>query len=500
MFASVTDPEVPRNFCSPAWQTWRSSDGFCFTPAPPRRHIQVQTLLAVGLSLALQSDPRDRLNNAIKEAHLDNARTALIQLSTADSARAARAIIASFPKVRDRIDALHRGVLRARADYDRVETGITITAEEKKEREKAIEAAAVRIKEANQLAIDGEKMYDALRATLAALGPEAVPIIAAAIADSGSWNLKCELLEGLGGMKADEALLAALDREKEPVVIATALRGLSSPRAIPFLSHANWQVRLSALIACAKQRDAVGPIIAQLSAADGRFNKSAFDILCAMTATRLPADPVAWKDWWKANREDWEADRYRPESPKVLPGANTTFYGVPITSSRLCFIIDRSRSMKDQDRFGTAKTELKTLVRELPDTARVNIICFGETTSCFSFGTRLLDKRGRNDAAYFIDKQTYEEGTNLYLAIERSLAFVGSCETGTLREDGPDSLIILSDGESTVGRVVNDELIARVVARRARFLMPIIHAVSIGREADSLKLMAKLNGGEYRTK
>jgi hypothetical protein len=456
--------------------------------------------MLLALAVLVQSEARDRLTDSIKETHLENARVSLAKLTTSDGVRAARAIIASFPRVRDRIDALHRGVLSARADYDRVETGFAITPEEKKEQEKALDAAAARIKEASRLAIDGEKIYDLLRSSLAGLGADAIATVAAEASSTGSWQLKCELFEGLGGMKAEDSLLAALDREKEPIVLATALRGVSSAKAIGFLTHANWQVRLSALMACAKQRDAVGPIIDQLPAADARFRLLAFETLATLTATRLPADTNAWRDWWKANREDWIAERYRPESPKVLPGASTTFYDVPITSSRLCFIIDRSRSMKDQDRFGTAKTELKKLVVGLPDTARVNIICFGETTSCFSFGTRLLDKRGRSDVTYFIDKQTYEEGTNLFLAVEKALAFVGSCETGSLRDDGPDTLLILSDGESTVGRVVNDELIARVVARRARYLLPIIHAVSIGRDADSLKLMASLNGGEYRRK
>jgi hypothetical protein len=459
----------------------------------------VEALLA--LAVLIQSDPRDRLADAIKEVDADRARTALVQLATADATRAARAIVASFPKTRDKILSLHRMVLAVRNDYDRIETGITITPEERKEKERALDDATARIKEASAKAIAGEKIYDLLRSTLASLDSSAAGFVAGEAASTGSWLLKCELLEGLGGMKAEEALLAALDREKEPVVLATALRGLSHPRAIEFLDHSHWQVRLAALHASAKQRDAVGPIIDGIRQGDARFRLKAYEVLESITATKLPADPECWRDWWKANKEDWVAARYQPERPKAGPGpGRTTFYDVPITSTRLCFIIDRSKSMKDQDRFGTAKTELKRLLGELPDSARINIVCFGETTSAFSSGTRLLDKRGRSDANYFIDKQTYEEATNLYLAIEKSLAYVGGCETGTLREDGPDTLVILSDGESTLGKIIDDELIARVVARRARYLMPIIHTVSIGRESPSLRLMAQLNGGEHRRK
>jgi hypothetical protein len=459
----------------------------------------VETILA--LSLFLQGSPRDRLSEAIREANLDAARTALADLAAADGANAARGLILSFPKVRDRIQSLHLGVLRTRSDYDRIETGITITGEEEKQKERDLENALKRVQEASGFAINGEKIYDALRAAFAQLKPEAVPILVAEIEQTKSWILKCELLEGLGTMKAQNALLSLLEKEKEPLYLAVILSGIEGPAAIPYLAHAQWQVRLAALKACARTREAVGPIIQQLEMLDARWRSKAYPVLDAMVGSKLPPDPLAWRDWWKANRDDWTANRYLPERPKVLPSAGrTTFYDVPITSTRICFVIDRSRSMKEQDRFTTAKNELKKLIGELPDDARINVVMFGETASSFSKGTRPLDRRGRSDVKYFIDKADYEEGTNLYLALEKALSFVGSADAGLLKEDGPDSILVLSDGESTCGKVVNEELVARVVARRARYLMPVIHTVSIARQAKSLELMAAMNGGEYRSK
>jgi hypothetical protein len=49
-----------------------------------------------------------------------------------------------------------------------------------------------------------------------------------------------------------------------------------------------------------------------------------------------------------------------------------------------------------------------------------------------------------------------------------------------------------------VGRLVNDDLVGRVIARRARYLRPVIHTVSLSSDARSMKLLAELTGGEYR--
>ena len=177
------------------------------------------------------------------------------------------------------------------------------------------------------------------------------------------------------------------------------------------------------------------------------------------------------------------------------PG-RTTFYGVPIVSSRICVVIDRSGSMKQQGRYDVACRELKKLIEELPEWARLNMVFFGATQSVFATApTRVLDRATRKEALAFVDRQNFEAGTDLYAALEKAIAFVGSPETGKLREDGPDTIIVLSDGQATVGRLVDDELVARVIARRSHWLRPAIHTVTLSSEAKSLKMLAEITGG-----
>ena len=444
-------------------------------------------------------DARERLAEAIREARPLEARGALADLTAGDGARAARAILAGLPRARDQMASLCTLTVRARLEYDRIESDFTFSTFEERLKEKMLAEAKELIRETGRKAVDAELVYDALREAIPRLPLEGDDVLAEQLERTGSWLLKCELLEGLGAGGAREPLLKVLDRREPVAVLATALAGLSHGRAADYLSHSQWQVRLGALRGIRGTRGAAGTVIGRMAEPDWRFRKEAAAVLRGLTGTDLPPDPGAWKDWWAANGEDFLAGRYNPASPRTAPGpGRTTFFEVPIFSSRVCFVIDRSASMRENGRFGSAKKELKRLLGEMPDGSLVNVIFFGEGTVCFARSMRALDASARREAGEFIDRQLHDRGTDLYRALEKAVSLVGSPETGALREDGPDTIVVLSDGQATVGRLVDDELVGRVVARRARYLRPVIHTISLTSDARSMKALALLTGGEYR--
>src|SRR5439155_11048747 len=132
-----------------------------------------------------------------------------------------------------------------------------------------------------------------------------------------------------------------------PAPVAAALGASPGETGIRFLGHAQWQVRLCALDALRRSRDSVGPIVESMSILDLRYRKRAAETLARITETELPPDPELWRDWWKANRDDFEAGLYGSRAARRPPGPGrtTAFYDVPLHSSRVCFVIDRSRSM-----------------------------------------------------------------------------------------------------------------------------------------------------------
>lgn len=424
---------------------------------------------------------------------------ALEDLGGGDGERAARCLIRALPRARARLETLAQATVGARVSYDVVQTSFSFDVRENEARGDALVRAKKRIRLAGERAVDGEVIYDLLRKAFTSLSPEAAPVVIAKARRTKSWLLKCELIDALGSMGAAAALEGELDRESNPVVLATLLANLRTPKALGFLTYPQWQVRLAALQALEGTREAVGPVVAALESPDLRFQVAACEALAGMTQTDLPRDAGTWRNWWEANRADFLAGRYRPDRRRTRPGpGRTTFYGVPVVSSNVCFVIDRSRSMRKHGRFEAATDELRRLLDRLPDGSRFNILFFGETVTRFARTTRVLDREGRRAAARFIERQKSDHGTDLYRALEEALALVGNPRTGRLRPDSPDTFIILSDGEATVGRLVNDELVARVIARRSRYLRPMIHTVSLSSAAASMRRLADLTGGRHR--
>ncbi|MBI3855133.1 MAG: VWA domain-containing protein [Planctomycetes bacterium] len=458
--------------------------------------------LTAAVILFLQSDPRDRLLEAIRETRVEETQKALADLALGDGARAARAVLVALPRARERLNVLIAVTQRARENYVSTDTSFGFNINEEVLKQRALEKAAARIKETAQRALDGEKVYQSILDIFGFLKPEAIPVLAAEADRTALWPLKCEILEGLGALGARTELAVAIDRESSPAALATALGAQPTERGLKYLSHPQWQVRHAALDALRRSREAVGPIVESMAQNDLRFRKAAAAAIARITDTELPPHPELWRDWWKANQADFESGLYSPRAARRPegPGRTYAFYDVPVHSSRVCFVIDRSRSMREQDRFDSARHELKRLLESMPDGSLVNVVFFGWTQNCFAKMPRTLDAPSRRELEVFIDRCGLESGTDLYGALEKALTMVGNPDTGRLHEDGVDTIVVLSDGQATVGRIIDDDLLAWVVSRRARYLRPVFNTISLSSDSKSLKLLAERTGGEYRAK
>jgi hypothetical protein len=462
----------------------------------------VGTIVAAALLLSLQADPRDRLLEAVRETRVEETQKILAELALGDGARAARAVIAAIPRARERLNVLVLASLRARENYENVDTSFGFNIKEEVVHQHALEVAVGRIRESVAHVIEGEKVYQSLLDIFGFLKPDAIPVIEGEIERSGQWLLRCELLDALGALGAKAALGNIIDRECSPVILSAALGASPTEKGAAFLSNNQWQVRLAALDSLRHSRDAVGPIVDSMALNDLRYRKEAAAALARITETTLEPDPDIWRDWWKANRDDFERGSYSPFARKVPegPGRTVVFYDIPVHSSRVCFVIDRSRSMREQGRFDNAKKELKRILETLPDGSIFNVIFFGGSASSLWKYPRVLDSRSRLDATMYVDRMGYESCTDLYGALEKALTMVGNPESGRLHEDGVDTIVVLSDGQATAGKVIDDELIARIIARRARYLRPIFHTISLSNDSKSLRLLAEKTGGEYVAK
>ncbi|MHC4938419.1 MAG: VWA domain-containing protein [Planctomycetota bacterium] len=267
------------------------------------------------------------------------------------------------------------------------------------------------------------------------------------------------------------------------------------------LRHRVWQVRLSAAEALARfrVRDGIEPLVAAMQKEDqGRVRKAMATTLQELTGEKLRDYPELWRKWWEREGASFEvaAQKPRPKKKKDTGETKTvaTFYGIPITSNRVIFVLDRSGSMGQQDRtdpatrLDRAKVELQRAVKGMPKETKANVVFFG--TGSFQWRSRMVPLNGTNrrQLDMYLTGVTPAGGTDMYDA----LAFA-------LQDKEVETIYLLSDGHPT-GRNARMQDMLREIGKLNRVKRVRIHTISLGYESPLLREMAKRNDGTYESR
>ena len=374
------------------------------------------------------------------------------------------------------------------------------------------------------------------------------------------WAARVFYLRGLSKAAANEVtrlLLVRLAEEKDrrvlPIVIdalAEQAGELAVPELVPLLSDARWQIRVATVKALERigRPAAIQPLIDRLRDEPGRVRGDIADALKALTGQDLGIEPDRWQKWWDANRDGCvppekvepapepepdpsppggkpgdvppekpgPPDSSKPEEPAPPdsskpvpppPGGGASFYGIRVVSKRIIFVIDMSGSMndpasgKDQKRtkIAVAKHELKNAVLGLPDDARLNIVLYSESVSTWKKGMVKAVRKERVAAVEFVEKQDALGGTNIHDALEKAFNIAGRGARDKNYEQGADTIFFLSDGQPTVGTVIDPVLIANQVKRWNAGRRVKIHTVGVGADHDAafMQELAESSGGTY---
>lgn len=278
------------------------------------------------------------------------------------------------------------------------------------------------------------------------------------------------------------------------------LRGAAAQDALPVIRAAfadeSWQVRAAAYRAAAAVRDkaVVEALIARMpdeSAAAGSFLS---DALVSLTGVDRGDDPRSWQRWWEIVGDEFQLPEQAGSGGRTAEDARTTtsYYGIPIRTDNLVFIIDLSGSMNGEiggkTKLRAAKDELIAVLRALQPTQRFGIIAFG--TEVGFYEPELVDASPRNigDAVAWVDRLRIRGATNIYDSLERALQF-----------EGVDSIFLLSDGGPSAGKFIDTGEIRRAVRLQNREKMVRINTVLIGgnaRERRFMQALAEENHGE----
>ncbi|MFT5733992.1 MAG: HEAT repeat protein [Planctomycetota bacterium] len=387
--------------------------------------------------------------------------------------------------------------------------------------------------------IEGDKFLKKMRKGLSAKEPELAAATVLALASRGDTESIKDMQKLLEKTKSDivrESLLEALstlhDGDNDWLIqletytvheddylrnaalseIARIGRSNSIDLMKERLQHPVWSTRLIALKSLADRRDAslLRPMIDQMQNEVGRMQLEFGDVLFNLTGQPFGRRASVWDRWLEDEggavelMEENQVEKLRKkEAERRLKEISSTakepiFFGIRIVSERVLFIVDVSGSMSipmrrdtvsetPPTRMDVAKRELRDAIGSLPDGALFNIAPFsGSVMTWLDGGVATGSEQTRAEAQLWVSKLEAMGGTNLY----ESLVFA-------FNDPDVDTIYLLSDGEPSVGDLIDPQLIRDDIADRNQHRGMKINSISIGESLQVLKWLAEDSGGVY---
>ena len=273
-------------------------------------------------------------------------------------------------------------------------------------------------------------------------------------------------------------------------------------RILPNLDHDAWPVRLTAVEALDQLRPvaAIAPLIARVGVEEeDRVRDAIAGALFRLTGMNLYDNAEIWQQWWKEHGPGFEVPADVPTLPEQHAGGTQAgFYGIPVKSDRVVFVLDQSGSMsapgapptaedkEGRNRLDVAVREVLGAVAKLKNRARINVILFHTTIHPWKPTLQPLSGGNRAALASHLETKKPTGGTNLYDGLEMAL-----------QTKDVDTIFLLSDGVPGSGKFVSTPDILRAVRRENQTRRIAIHCVSIGMDSDLLRKLAQENGGRY---
>lgn len=317
-------------------------------------------------------------------------------------------------------------------------------------------------------------------------------------------------LAGNGDPGAREALLR-LSADPDPMTRATAVRALRSAvlarevyaAMLARTEDEAWQVRLAAYEAIARVplEHAAPPLIAALERETGEIAQAINALLASQIGESFPEDLGRWATFWEQHGEAVLRGEHRPETRNNDRGGTLeTFFNLPLVSTNVLFLVDHSGSMEDPlehadplnaqvrtryelpaTRFGVANAEVIRAVQNLPEGARFQIVVYADRASRFAERPTVATSQGKAAAIkWLLDRRTGWL-TNAWDGLRS--AFGESPEGGIQRQeflDLPDTIVFLSDGTPTRGRIQTDLGLQTLVQVWNRSVGAVVLAVGVG--------------------
>ena len=251
--------------------------------------------------------------------------------------------------------------------------------------------------------------------------------------------------------------------------------------ALRVFGRGGWQLDVAVLdfLELLRVADAVPALIDQLQRYAGGSRTAdqsnlvldrSYELLVSLTAARFGPEQIAeWRRWWAEHGDDFVVAVLKPRgaTKKNAQYTVSSFFGIPVRGSRVCFVVDVSTSMNwkwsaKEQKIAVAKRELKSAVERMAADSSFNLITFAGTAQ--PWRSRLVPATAANKKRFFeyVDDLRTFSHTNVWggvkIALELEVITHGSRYTSSV-----DEVFILSDGAPTTGEIRNPEHILATV-------------------------------------
>ena len=286
------------------------------------------------------------------------------------------------------------------------------------------------------------------------------------------------------------------------------------------LGDASWRVRSAAILAALRvwKPDVIPLLIDRLQHEEGRLNNDARRALETLSGKSLGDDPDLWHAWWTAQKDKLDLGA-RPDidghgriafrDPQedgnaTKKGGSVSFFDVPLRSTRLAFVFDLSGSMRDSAGGDDDRTKMDVLRTEFEETLGalggdtkfdVFVYRYPSEHPPKAVLTRALGKIRPATKAHKRKAGAWLKGQDA----KGWGAFVEPLEAALAEEI--DTVILLSDGRPSRGRLDRDFRILQEFPRINRFRQVHVNTVLIGQKGADKKFMsalAKATGGRFQ--
>ncbi|NRA97882.1 MAG: HEAT repeat domain-containing protein [Planctomycetes bacterium] len=342
-----------------------------------------------------------------------------------------------------------------------------------------------------------------------------------------------QLLKLLAVIPNDEAravLERVLQRDRDPYVrsaAADALGDHGSPKCESALTagledkFAIVRAACMASLRVVGGKQAVGALIDRIPSETGRLRQDAILILRHLTGVTFHDNVVLWKEWWEGERGHYQrpgngGKRVDPRIRKrdlLADGNGQGFYGLRFRSHALVYLIDVSGSMNEKVRGGgttgvgspdetkltRAKRELVRSLKALPSGMMVNVVAYSDGLQPYAEGMIKLDAGNRRGLIAWAKALRADGKTNIYAALRSVFDTARGRRQRAAPEMTLDTVVLLTDGIPTAGRVQDSDLIASEGERMNDRARVVVHTVGVGpgHDAELLKRLSGESQGVY---